>query len=44
MNWFIVGLGHWLYDGINRLDRHEVHLAKHDEQIKTLFEKERNHE
>ncbi|CAM3673812.1 hypothetical protein K8375_09730 [Weissella cibaria] len=44
-----------LTDGINkltakldkqddRLDKHEVHLAKHDEQIKTLFEKERNHE
>ena len=28
----------------DRLDKHEVHLAKHDEQIKTLFEKEHDHE
>ena len=28
----------------DRLDKHELHLVKHDEQIKTLFEKERYHE
>ncbi|MFR4253177.1 MAG: hypothetical protein ACLT1C_07150 [Weissella confusa] len=28
----------------DRLDKHEVHLAKHDEQIKTLFEKKHYHE
>ncbi|MBJ7680511.1 hypothetical protein HAU30_08555 [Weissella confusa] len=28
----------------DRLDKHEVHLAKRDEQIKTLFEKKHYHE
>lgn len=28
----------------DRLDKVELHLVKHDEQIKTLFEKERYHE
>ncbi|MGG7601810.1 hypothetical protein [Weissella cibaria] len=27
----------------DRLDKHEIHLTQHDEQIKTLFEREKEH-